>query len=846
MTDHTSAEHASSQGRGGLIARTITLTGIVQGVGMRPTVYRHAEAAGIGGWVLNGVGGVRIHAVGTPEQLDTFENLLQNGYPVQAQVETYASEPACLEEDDKPGAFGITTSDDSDGSAVYISPDVATCENCVEELFDPTNRRYRYPFINCTDCGPRFTVIADLPYDRPKTSLAHFPLCPECDFEYHNPADRRFDAQPDACFACGPQLEWIDPTADTHLTVKTGEPYTDTTVTQAHKESDAILAAAVAALKAGKIIAIKGLGGFHLACDATQDATVQLLRARKHRSHKAFAVMVKDLETARAYAQVSDDEAAVLSGTVRPIVLLKKRETPAGSDIPITPLAPPAAHTPLVSQAARAPLAPLAPSVTGELDEVGIMLPYTPLHHLLLHDIDLPLVMTSGNMSDEAIVTSNDQALEQLGEICDAFLLHNRDILARYDDSVVRVIDRTTRIVRRARGIAPYPLKLPASLHDLPCTMGYGPEQKHTFTLTRGDVAFVSQHLGDLEDARTTAAFHEARSTFERLFRITPTHLACDMHPEYLSTKYAQAEARDKTLPLCAVQHHHAHIVAVTAEHNVSDPVIGIALDGTGYGDDGMLWGGEILKSTWTSYERCAHLEPFILPGGIASIKHPARSAYAALKRYGLIDHPGARTLKDLLDVQTAQFIDFLVTQPDRAPFTTSAGRLFDLAAALCGVCADATYEGEPAILFEAAAQKFSGQDRALELASQEWRRYLPDITYDEKGAIVFSLSAPLTALLDDGARGVSAQVRALRFHRALAYAYTRCTQELCEASGISTVALGGGCFMNRLLTQMMTHDLEEAGLTILISEKLPQNDGCISFGQAVVALAHLKAQQGA
>lgn len=813
-----------SADHGTLAARTIKLTGIVQGVGMRPTVYRHADAAGIGGWVLNGVGGVTIHAVGTPEQLDDFEKRLQEGYPVQARVETYESWPAEVEPDDKVGAFGITKSDGGDGSAVFVSPDVATCPNCVRELFDPHNRRYRYPFINCTDCGPRFTVIADLPYDRPKTSMAAFPMCPECDFEYHDPKDRRFDAQPDACFMCGPQLEWVGDD-DTHLTV------TAACLDERRSQSDAIFSQTVAALEAGKIVAIKGLGGFHLACDAANEQAVQTLRARKHRSGKAFAIMAPTLESVQAFAHVNDQEAALLTGTVRPIVLLRRANDANGA------------------------LPGIAPSVAGALPEIGVMLPYTPLHHILLHDFGRPLVMTSGNISDESIVKDNDDARERLTAIADCLLLHNRDILARYDDSVVRVIDGTMRMVRRARGMAPDPVKIPPSLRGTqdapaPCVLACGPEQKHTFTITRNDSAFVSQHLGDLEDARTSAAFHEALATYQHIFRLTPAHLAADLHPEYLSTKFARAHAEKIGAPLDFVQHHHAHIVAVTGEYDVPQRVVGLALDGTGLGDDGTLWGGEVLTCDWRTYTRAAHLSYLKLPGGKSAIKNPDRIAYAYLYERGLLDHPGARALvarfvkqgeADKTGQADGALLQKMVDKGLNTPVSSSLGRLFDMLAALTGVCTTATYEGEPAILLEACAHALSAEQVAHEEARGEWKRLALAAT-EHDGMRELEIHGLIGEVLDGLARSEEVARLAWRIHRALAQGFADEALYQAKREGLTTVALGGGCFMNRLLLEQVTRALEDAGLTVLVSQKLPQNDGCISYGQAIATLARIAA----
>ncbi len=788
-----------------LLARRIHLTGVVQGVGMRPTVYRHAQEAQIGGWVLNGVGGVTIHAVGTASQLDHFEEILQAGWPPQARIETYSSQEAQLEPEDRAGCFGITKSDDQDGSEVFVSPDIATCPQCCKELFDPDNRRYRYPFINCTDCGPRFTVIADLPYDRPKTSMAVFDLCPECNEEYHNPADRRFDAQPDACFMCGPQLEWR--MKDKHLCVDAES------LEERRAQSDAILAACCQALSEGKIVALKGLGGFHLACDASNEEAVQRLRKGKKRSDKAFALMLKDVESASELVEINAKERQLLSGSIRPIVLLKRKYNPKALSL-------------------------IAPSICFDLDELGIMLPYTPLHHLLLHDFGKALVMTSGNISDESICIDEQEALSKLSKVADAFLLHNRKILARYDDSVVRIVNGEEQIIRRARGLAPSALKLPPALVQdaadkglaLESVFALGPQQKHCFCITRSDAAFVSQHLGDLEDAQTLKAFHEAEQSYLSLFRLKPTRLAADMHPSYLSTLYAQDLHKQKGWPLDYVQHHHAHIVACTAEHNYEQDCLGIALDGTGYGEDGTLWGGEILHANWSSYKRLAHLPYLSLVGGQAAIKEPLRIAYAFLYEHDLLEHPAAGTVLKALETGQAKLLSQMIDKKINCPQSSSAGRFLDLASSLMGICHHCSYEGEAAILLEACAQR-------LKPSIQEALR--EEIYSHEPFADPFDLLKELLDKLASNQGGSQGLAKlAYWLHIQLVHHLSQTACRLAQERGLECIALSGGCFMNRILLTELSARIKYAGLKPLVSQKLPQNDACIAYGQAVVALA--------
>jgi hydrogenase maturation protein HypF len=773
-------------------ARSLHVTGVVQGVGYRPFVYGLARRLGITGWVHNASDGVWCLAEGSPESLDAFERAIADEAPPMAVVTSVVAEEVEIEGHE---AFSIVASRAEEGAMTLVSPDIATCEACRAELWSPTDRRHRYPFINCTNCGPRFTIIENVPYDRPLTTMRDFPMCPECAAEYADPADRRFHAQPDACFVCGPRVylngnsasdDWRwSPEVEAAF-----RPHRDRAAERAR--SDAILDAAAAEILDGHVLAVKGLGGFQLACDATNEAAVARLRERKRRWGKPLAVMVRSLDEARALCEVSDDEAALLASPAAPIVLLRMH-----------------------------PTGDLAPSIAPGLRECGVMLAYTPLHHLLLEATGCPFVMTSGNLSEEPIATGNAEALERLSTIADAFLMHDRDICARYDDSVTRVGPTGVEFIRRARGYAPFPLTLPfTSDADI---VALGPEQKNTVTLVRGSHAFVSQHIGDMENAETFAAFEHTIEAFSALFRVEPKIVAYDLHPEYLSTKHAPSLG----LPMVGVQHHHAHIVSVMAEHGERGPVIGVALDGTGYGPDGTIWGGEVLVTTWESFERIGHLAYLPMPGGAAAIRRPARMALGALAASGLLEQPGAAPLRErLADGEEATLLR-MIERGINTPLTSSAGRLFDAVAALAGVRDDARYEGQAAIELEALADEAETGTYAFVITESA-----PDRPF------VVDSRPVLASLLDDIALGAPAPVISARFHRAVARAIVDGCVRASAATGIQTVALAGGVFMNRLVLGGALTGLAEAGLRPITHLRLPANDGGVSFGQAVVAWA--------
>lgn len=883
----------------------IHVTGIVQGVGMRPFVYREAMAHGICGWVLNAGDGVHIEAHAPADALDAFVAALSEHAPAAARVERVDIAdlgPGGWSAADEQG-FRIVASQDQTAHTTLVSPDIATCDDCLRELFDPADRRYHYPFINCTNCGPRFTIIRSLPYDRAATSMDCFPMCPRCAAEYADPLDRRFHAQPDACFDCGPHITWREAVNGDACGNSSATPAVGTT----REASDAIIERCVELLASGGIVAIKGLGGFHLACDAANEQAVAELCRRKRRSNKPLAVMVRSLADAGRLCHIDDAERNLLAGSIRPIVLLRRRTVSEDNDGSPDILA-------------------LAPSVAHDLPELGVMLPYTPLQHLLLAVAEAcgmhALVMTSGNLSEEPIETDDDLAWERLvaAGIADALLGNDRAILSRYDDSVVRVVDGAVMPVRRARGYAPQPLPLPALDGAPSYVLACGPQQKATIALTRegtnGEATcFVSQHIGDVENGETFDAWNAARTRLEDLFDLAPAALACDLHPSYLSGQWAREQARKCNLPLVEVQHHHAHIASVMAEAIAAGQlttdarVLGIAFDGTGAGTDGTIWGGEFLVASLGGFERAAHLRTWALPGGAASVRDARRNAFALLSELGLLEHPGTARLLNSLDEQTRSITATMIERGINSPRTSSMGRLFDAAAAILGICGQATYEGEPAIELEAAAWRaldseiahvpddkdgrsasdplrldslfrfvlntdpltngfgsdypeegspgasfasnlpvgyhkstHSGTSQTIYATHCCSKKYKSELTVQATSSrpLVLDPSSLFKALLEGIRAGVPADRLALDFHVAVARSSARIAREICAREGIDTVALSGGVFMNRLLLQLLTRKLKDAGLTVLIPQTVPVNDGCIAYGQAAVARTRL------
>jgi hydrogenase maturation protein HypF len=686
-----------------------------------------------------------------------------------------------------------------------ISPDVSTCPDCLRELFDPHDRRYRYPFTNCTNCGPRFTIIKDIPYDRPKTTMADFALCPDCAAEYHDPLNRRFHAQPVACPVCGPQI-WLEMSSEGEVR-PTG-----------FREDEAMLEVQ-RMLGDGKIIAIKGLGGFHLACDATNAQAVSELRRRKLRVDKPFALMMPDLATVNAHCFVDAAESELLDSRERPIVILQRR-----------------------------PESPIAEEVAPGQDTLGVMLPYTPLHYLLFaaHPEDknpdraTALVMTSGNLSEEPIAYDNEEARQRLSSLADAFLMHDRPIRTRCDDSVVRVTNSTVYPMRRSRGYAPFPVLLP---WKPPPTLATGAELKNTFCMTRGEYAFLSHHIGDLENYETLQSFEDGVSHYERLFRIKPEIIAYDLHPDYLATRYALQRAESERLPSYGVQHHHAHIAACMVENGLSDeePVIGLAFDGTGFGEDGRIWGGEFLIADYRGYLRTAHLRYVPLPGGDRAIREPWRIALAWLREAGVdweadlrpvqhaMHHPGAPAL-EAIERQLAAGIN--------TPLTSSMGRLFDAAAALAGVRQSVNYEAQAAIEFEALIDEHEYgfyPFAILENSDQAGDQLTTSLVIDP-GPLFQAMQKDLCA-------GVPVPAISARFHNGVAEMTRQVVETLSRRYGLSRVVLSGGVWQNMALLYKTMRLLQNAGMRVFIHAKTPTNDGGIALGQAVIADYRLKAE---
>jgi hydrogenase maturation protein HypF len=755
-------------------ARAIQVTGVVQGVGFRPFVHRLAVGHGLAGWVRNVAGTVEIHVEGDEPELDAFQSALRTHAPPVSRIDALHAVPA-----HPSGAveFQISSSTDAEGNRP-IPQDVAICERCAAELRDPAGRRYRHPFITCTDCGPRYTVIDSLPYDRERTSMAVFAVCDPCLAEYEDPADRRYHAETIACHVCGPHA-WLARADGAVLA-----------------SGDAAIAAAARLATEGRIVAVRGLGGFHLACDATSEAAVRRLRERKRRDAKPLAVMVGTLEGARAIARVTDAAARLLTGPARPIVVLPRRA-----------------------------VGPIAAAVAPGLDWIGVMLPSTPLHHLLLDAAGRALVMTSGNLSEEPVAIGNDEARERLGDIADVFLLHDREILSRVDDSVVRPVGDTPVLMRRARGHAPLPLRLPvASPQPL---VAVGPHLKNTFTLVRGDAAYVSPHIGDLEQVESLAHFRAALDRYRDVFRIEPRVVARDLHPGYLSTRIAEEFGLPRTI---VVQHHHAHIAAVMAEHGVTAPVVGVALDGTGYGGDGNVWGAEVLVADLAGYARKAHLTYAPLPGGDAAAREPWRVAAG----YASLDPGAAPAFALAFEGISDRHRAVVARQIERGintPLASSMGRLFDAAAAVLGVRRGASYEGQAAMELES-------------LAGRRAAKALPMPAHETDGELLLDPLPLLVALGERRQRGDDVRLLAAAFHETVIDAVVRLARHVAAGAALDTVVLGGGSFQNARLLTGVRQRLEGAGLRVLVPLRLGPNDGAISFGQAAVAAALLHGER--
>jgi hydrogenase maturation protein HypF len=746
----------------------ISIKGIVQGVGFRPFIYNLAKKYELKGYVLNNTSGVNIEVEGESSVIDEFIQKVKSEPPPQAvifEMHSQNIEPLGYED------FTIRKSDDQEEKFVPISPEIATCKDCIKELFDPSDHRYRYPFINCTNCGPRFTIVKDIPYDRKFTTMAPFIMCEKCQREYDDPGDRRFHAQPNACPKCGPKLSLLDD--------KGGEINVPDVITEVCR-----------LLKDGKIIAIKGLGGYHLACDAMNKDAVSTLRSRKFREHKPFALMVKDVETAKTLCYVNDEEEKLLKGTIRPIVLLRKR-----------------------------PDCRVAESVAPHQEYHGVMLPYTPLHHVLMAESGLVLVMTSGNISSEPIVYHDDEAFERLSRIPDYFLVHDREIHIRTDDSVSRVWHGKEVVLRRSRGYCPFPLLLPFQFEEQ--ILACGAELKNTFCLTRGNYAFMSHHIGDLENLETLTSFEQGIEHFKRIFYIDPAYVAYDLHPDYLSTKYALSV---NGVPKIGIQHHHAHITSCMCDNGIDGEVIGISFDGTGYGTDEKIWGGEFLVCDYGGFERVAHLEYVPLPGGEKAIKEPWRMAASFLDRiYGDSMYGLGIDFVKTLDRNKWTIIKKMIDKGLNSPLTSSSGRLFDAVSALVGVRQEVYYEGQAAIELEMAADK------------DEEGFYSYDLEELGNGSQVM-LEPIIRGIVTDIGDNVSVPTIAGKFHNTMAKIILNICLRVRKASGIEKVALSGGVFQNTLLLNKTFTLLDGSGFKVYTQHRVPPNDGGIALGQAVIA----------
>jgi hydrogenase maturation protein HypF len=758
--------------------RSIRVRGIVQGVGFRPFIYSLARRYGLSGFVLNDAAGVEIEAEGAPEAVERFIAAIAREAPPLARVENVTWQPLPSAGD---AAFRIAESLAGAQVQTLIAPDSATCAACLRELFDPADRRYRYPFINCTNCGPRFTITRTVPYDRPTTTMAGFVMCAECRREYENPANRRFHAQPNACQHCGPHVRLVD---------RSGAPV-------ALEDGDAVVRTAQL-LKAGAVVAIKGLGGYHLACDPFNADAVRTLRARKVRQDKAFALMAADVPQVRTLCEVGPEEERLLTSVSRPIVLLQRR-----------------------------PASAVADGVAPRQRTLGVMLAYTPLHYLLLHDTGTLLVMTSGNRSDEPVAYCDDEAFAQLCEIADYFLVHDRPIHMRCDDSVMRLARRDVYPVRRSRGYAPAPLTLPEPV-PVP-TLACGAELKNTFCIAQGDHAFLSHHIGDLENYETLRSFREGIEHFCRIFDVQPRLVAYDLHPDYLSTKYAR-EMEDSGAPVVGIQHHHAHIASCLADNArpSGEHVTGVALDGTGFGTDGAIWGGEFLEgSLQAGFRRAGHLVYTPLPGGAAAIREPWRVALAHL--IGLCGEEAVlrsySAPTGLADERTIRAIARVMQAGLNSPLTSSAGRLFDAVAALLQLPGTrrTTYEGQAAVELELVADGATNE------------HYPVEVTDSGDGWVV--QTAPIIAgVLDDLRGGRAPGTIAARFHRTMAEVVVEGSVRVRDRCGVEVVALSGGTFHNMLLLEQSIELLQARGFTVYRHQRVPANDGGLSLGQAVLA----------
>ncbi len=796
-------------------AARFTVRGVVQGVGFRPFVYRIAHELGLDGWVVNSSRGVIVECEGSIDELRAFERALVKEAPPLARIDSVARDGLELR---GFSGFEIRASEADEDEMTLICPDVAVCSDCLAELLDESDRRHHYPFINCTNCGPRFSIIEETPYDRPKTSMKSFPMCPDCQREYGDPLDRRFHAQPNACPVCGPSLELVAPrdAATEASELLLGRSYLR--MPPDVVDSDEATRTRWL-LKHGAIVGVRGLGGFHIAVNAELVPTVRALREKKNRPAKPFAVMCRSLEVARRFVKIDPIEEKALTSPWSPIVLLRRRK-----------------------DATRA----LATNVAPNNSYLGVMLPYAPLHHLLFDDELDVLVVTSANVSGEPIIADVGTALERLTGITRTYLTHDRDIVNRSDDSIVYIEVGRPLMSRRSRGYAPYPIDLRPPEETGPAARGgmtvlaTGTELKNAFTLLDGDRAYVSQHIGDMENQATLEFYEETLERFLRWFRLTPGVVAHDLHPDYLATRFARRYADEHDVPLVGVQHHHAHIASVMAENGVTAPVIGLALDGTGYGPDGAIWGCEFMVADRGDFERAGHLAYVALPGGDAAVRHPYRVALSHLHAAGEADPAGwGRQLFPRVDVNE---IDLVAQQIDRGVNcidTSSAGRLFDAVAALLGVCTEISYEAQAAIELEslinrATASVTGGPYYPFQLDPES------DTDGRERGFVI-DAGPTILGVLGDVAAGTPREVIAEAFHNTVARLSFEAARWISQVSGLSTVALSGGVFQNRYLLASLVELLERGGFRVLLNQEVPTNDGGVSLGQAVVGGERLR-----
>ncbi len=771
-----------------IITHRISVTGIVQGVGFRPHVYKLAVSNRLNGFVLNDATGVKIEIQGNEEGVSRFERQLKHDPPLRSRIDSFDIKVKGSSE--LFNYFSIKESESSKEKVAQVSPDLDVCEDCLRELFDPDDRRYLYPFINCTNCGPRYTIIEDVPYDRPMTSMEIFKMCEVCQKEYDDPMNRRFHAQPNACSVCGPKVYLRDNHGKEILIGGTSG------------DNEILFKKVSELLKEGKIIAVKGIGGFHLACDALNEKAVSTLRKRKFREDKPFAVMFPDIKSVGLFCETSKQEKTLLESVAHPVVLLRKRKN---KDVTY--------------------------SVAPNNHYLGAMVPYSPIHHLLFHFFPNPLVMTSGNVSDEPIVFSNAEALNRLSKIADFFLLHNREINIRCDDSVYRIWNGLEYPVRRSRGYAPDSIKLESKFNEpiLAC----GPEQKNTFALAKGELVYLSHHIGDMENYEVLRSLEEGVKHYKKVFDIEPVIIAYDLHPDYLSTKYANEypdfTESGKKVKKIGIQHHHAHAVSCMAENGVDSPTIAVVLDGTGFGIDGTIWGGEILLTEYHKFKRLGYFETVQMPGGEAAIDNPWQMAFSYLyKTYGEELFNLDLDFLNKIEQNKKEIVLNLIKKGFNSPLTSSCGRLFDGVAAIAGVRNSVNYEGQAAVEFEQCIQDESDDFYNFTLSG-------------DNGTYIIQWKTMIRQVVEDVQKGEKSSKISVKFHNGLAKILCLVVEKSREVTGINRVVLSGGVFMNIYLLTHLYKLLEDKGFLVYTHRRIPANDGGIALGQAVIAGAKIK-----